>query len=168
MAGKSEEKIVQMINEQFSIAADVRRDRRIWIEIDKGQLLEIAQWLKQAGFDHLSAISVADWPDSGTFSVTCHVWSQKEKVLLTLKTRIERENAVIESLTPVWDKSAGIHERELHELFGVNFNGNDDLSPLFLEDWKGPPPFQKDFDWREYTREEYFNVENEREHVYYD
>ena len=168
MVGRSEEKIVQMINEHFSIAADVRRDRRIWIEIDKEQLLNIAQWLKQAGFDHLSAISVADWPDSGIFTVTYHVWSQKDKVLLTLKTSIERENAVIESMTSVWDKSAGIHERELHELFGVNFIGNDDLSPLFLEDWKGPPPFQKDFDWRQYTREEYFNVENEREHVYYD
>ena len=53
-------------------------------------------------------------------------------------------------------------------MFGVKFEGNDDLSPLFLEDWLGPPPFRKDFDWRKYVREKYYDKKNERENIYFE
>jgi len=56
----------------------------------------------------------------------------------------------------------------MHELFGVEFEGNQDLAPLFLEDWDGPPPFRKDFDWRDYVREREYDKENERERAYWD
>ena len=36
----------------------------------------------------------------------------------------------------------------------IVFDGNKNLTPLFLEDWDGPPPFRKDFNWREYVRGE--------------
>ena len=71
-------------------------------------------------------------------------------------------------MTPVWYENAQIHEREIHELFGVKFEGNQDLSPLFLENWEGPDPFRKDFNWREYVRDKFYDKKNEREKVYYD
>ena len=162
-----EEKIVQDIKARFNIEGEIKRIRRVWIPVDKKDLLEVSGWIKEQGFEHLSAISVVDWVEEGIYEITYHVWSQKDKVLVTLKTSINRQKAVIDSVIPVWDRSAGIHERELHELFGVNFEGNPDLAPLFLEDWEGPAPFRKDFDWREYTREKYYDSENERERVYY-
>ena len=39
---------------------------------------------------------------------------------------------------------------------------------LFLEDWEGPPPFRKDFDWGKYVREKYYNKKNERENIYFE
>ena len=162
-----EEKIVQDIKARFNIEGEIKRIRRVWIPVDKKDLLEVSGWIKEQGFEHLSAISVVDWVEEGIYEITYHVWSQKDKVLVTLKTSINRQKAVTDSVIPVWDRSAGIHERELHELFGVNFEGNPDLAPLFLEDWEGPAPFRKDFDWREYTREKYYDSENERERVYY-
>ncbi len=162
-----EVRIVQDIKARFNIEGEIKRSRRIWVPVDKKELLEVSGWIKEQGFKHLSAISVVDWVASGIFEITYHVWSQKDKILITFKTSINRQEAVIDSVITVWDRNAGIHERELHELFGVNFKGNPDLAPLFLEDWEGPPPFRKDFDWREYTREKYYNSENERERVYY-
>ena len=102
------------------------------------------------------------------YELTYHIWSYVDKKLITFKTKISRDKPIIASVTSIWDESAQIHERELHELFGVKFKGNQDLSSLFLEEWKGPAPFRKDFDWRDYVRDKFYNKENEREQVYYD
>ncbi|MEA3459039.1 MAG: NADH-quinone oxidoreductase subunit C [Candidatus Thermoplasmatota archaeon] len=163
-----ETKLLDEIKSKFNVEGKIQRERRIWIAIDEERLIELCNWLKNQSFEHLSAISVTDWVKEGRFEVTYHLWSYKDKILLTLKTKIDRKKPVIESVTTVWEESAQIHERELHELFGVKFKGNSDLSPLFLEDWHAPPPFRKDFDWREYVREEHYDKENEREVVYYD
>jgi NADH:ubiquinone oxidoreductase subunit C len=37
-----------------------------------------------------------------------------------------------------------------------------------LENWEGPNPFRKDFNWREYVRNKFYDKKNEREKVYYD
>ena len=130
--------------------------------------MEISTWIQEQGFVHLSAISVTDWVEKGVYELTYHVWSYDEKRLVTVKTTVNRDKAVIDSVSSIWKESAQIHERELHELFGVKFTGNQDLLPLFLEDWKGPAPFRKDFNWRTYVTDEFYHKENEREKVYYD
>jgi len=163
-----EAEILQSLKTKFGVEGEVQRIRRVWVSIGKEQLPEVSGWIKEQGFEHLSSISVTDWVEDGSYELTYHLWSPRDKVVVTLRTRISREDPSIASVMPVWDRSAWIHERELHEMFGVKFEGNPDLAPLFLEDWEGPPPFRKDFDWREYTREKYYNPENEREHVYFE
>lgn len=163
-----EAQILNNINSKFDIEGKIQRERRIWISITSDKLIELCSWLKKQNFEHLSAISVTDWVEEGKFEVTYHLWSYIDKILLTLKTKIDRERPVIKSVISIWQQNAQIHERELHELFGVKFKDNPDLSQLFLEDWQDPPPFRKDFNWRTYVREKYYNPENERERVYYD
>ena len=163
-----EAEILQSLKTKFGVEGEVQRIRRVWVSIGNEQVLEASGWIKEQGFEHLSSISVTDWVEDGSYELTYHLWSPRDKVVVTLRTRISREDPSIASVMPVWDRSAWIHERELHEMFGVKFEGNPDLAPLFLEDWEGPPPFRKDFDWREYTREKYYNQENEREHVYFE
>ena len=49
------------------------------------------------------------------------------------------ENPVADSVTGLW-VAAGWYERETHDLFGVVFEGNPDLSPLLLyEGFEGYP-----------------------------
>ena len=167
MAAKEEDFLKKLASE-FNIKGEVRRKGRIWLDISVEGLVNFCRWIKDEGFEHLSAISAVDWPDEGVFELVYHLWSYRDKILLTLKVKIDRKDAVIDSVTGVWDGSARAHEREIHELFGVKFEGNDNLTPLFLEDWDGPPPFRKDFNWREYVGETYYDKSNERESVYYD
>ncbi|MEA2021909.1 MAG: NADH-quinone oxidoreductase subunit C, partial [Candidatus Caldatribacteriota bacterium] len=54
------------------------------------------------------------------------------------------------------------------EFFGIDFKGNSNLIPLFTENWQGPPPFRKDFNWQEYVRNKYYKKENKRERGYYE
>ena len=130
--------------------------------------MDLCSYSREIGFEHLSSISVTDWLDDGKYEITYHLWSYTDKILITLKTKIDRKNPSIASVDSIWGGSAQIHERELHEFFGVIFEGNDDLSPLFLEDWDGLPPFRKDFNWREYVKDEYYDKQNEREKSYWD
>jgi len=168
MATKEDLEILDKITSEFKIKGEVRRKGRIWLDAPTEDFVDLCKWLKGQGFQHLSAISAIDWPDEGMCELAYHLWSYQDKILITLKVKIDRQNAVIDSVTEVWDGSAQAHEREIHELFGVKFEGNHNLTPLFLEDWAGPPPFRKDFDWREYVREKYYDRQNERERVYYD
>jgi NADH-quinone oxidoreductase subunit C len=168
MGAKGDLEILDKISSKFGIGYKVQRERRIWLDVPTEGFIDLCKWMKQQGFEHLSAISAVDWPDKGTYELAYHLWSYRDKVLVTLKVKIGRENAVMDSVTELWDGSAQVHEREIHELFGVNFEGNDNLTPLFLEDWEGLPPFRKDFDWREYVGETYYDRQNERERVYYD
>ncbi len=165
---QNEKVLLNNIKNMFKIDGEIQRDRRVWIHADNTQLLELCSWIKDQGFIHLSAISVTDWLEKGNFELTYHLWSYTDKILLTIKTNISRRNPKIPSVSSIWHESAQIHERELHELFGVVFEGNHDLAPLFLEEWNTTPPFRKDFDWRDFVRKEYYSKENEREVPYYD
>ncbi|MCK4226794.1 NADH-quinone oxidoreductase subunit C [candidate division WOR-3 bacterium] len=163
----NEKELIEKIESEFGIKGDLQRDRRIWVKVGKEKLITLCKFLHARNFEHLSAISVTDYVEKGIYELTYHIWSYSDKILITIKTEISRDKPIIASVTPIWNGSAQIHERELHELFGVKFNGNPDLSPLFLEDWDGPPPFRKDFDWREYVREKHYDEKNEREKPYF-
>lgn len=163
-----EKEILEKINEKFGITGDIQRDQRVWVTVDESILVKFCTWVKDQEFVHLSAISVTDWVNENKYEVVYTVWSYKDRILLGIKTKIERNTPSIDSVVPVWMESAQIHERELHELFEVKFEGNSDLAPLFLEGWDGPPPFRKDFGWREYVKEEYYTKENVRERAYFD
>ena len=163
-----ENAIVKKISSLFNVDSDIQRRRRVWITANKNDLIELSKFIKDMGFEHLSAISVTDLIEEKNYELTYHVWSYSDNILLTIKTRISRDKPFINSVTPIWVESAQIHERELHELFGVEFKDNPDLTPLFLEDWNNIPPFRKDFNWRDYVRDKFYNKENEREEAYWD
>jgi len=165
---KKEINIVKKINSLFKIDSDIQRKRRVWITINKKDLIGISKFIKDMGFKHLSAISATDFIREKNYELTYHAWSYSDKILLTIKTRISRNKPTINSVIGVWEENAQIHERELHELFGIKFRGNPDLTHLFLEDWNNKPPFRKDFNWRDYVRDKFYNKENKREEQYWD
>jgi len=160
--------LLKRIGSSFGTEPRIAEDGTAWISVPAGDLGKYLALARDDGFDHCSAISVTDWPEEEAFELTYHLWSYAGRVLLTVKSRIDRRKATVDSAVPLWGPSAGIHERELHELFGVRFSGNPDLAPLFLESWDGPPPFRKDFDWRAYVRETFYEEDDPREQSYWD
>ncbi|MHA1168388.1 MAG: NADH-quinone oxidoreductase subunit C [Candidatus Hodarchaeales archaeon] len=168
MASSIEQEIIDKISSQFGLKVDFQRERRLWLEIEPDKLVDVCKFCNQIGFDHLSTINVTDWLDDGKFAVSYHLWSYEKKVLLSITARITRDDPDIQSVNEIWGGNAESCEREQHEMFGVRFLGNSDLTSLFLEDWEGPPPFRKDFNWREYVRETFYDKENPREWSYFE
>ena len=129
----------------------VPEDARLSITTKKEQVLTILRFLKDKRFNFLTLISCVDWIEEKEFELIYIITSYREGLQIILKTRISRVNPEFETVIPIF-KSAEFYERELHELFGINFEGNQRLIPLFLEREYRIPPFRKDFDTREYVK----------------
>ncbi len=68
---------------------------------------------------------------------------------LILKTNVPYENPTVPSVTAVWH-AADWHEREAHDLFGVEFEGHPDLAPLLLYEGFEGYPGRKEYPFYEY------------------
>jgi len=138
----------------------VSKDKRITFSVKKEKFYSILSELKDIGFDHLSDVTAVDYIDEQEFELIYHLWSHREKIRAIVKVRIPREVPTVKSVVGLWT-GAQMHEREDHELFGINFEGNPNLAELFLEDWEEIPPFRKDFDTRKYVKEKYYQEDEQ-------
>jgi NADH-quinone oxidoreductase subunit C len=93
-------------------------------------------------FDYLTAV---DELEEG-FSVVIHVARRRpgrvESVLI--RTRLERDAPAVACVCDVY-AGAGWHERETHEMFGIEFAGHGELRTLLLPDEFEGHPLRKDF-----------------------
>jgi len=134
---------------------------RVTLIAKRGQVLAVLRFLKDKGFDHLALLSAVDWIEEKEFELiyilTRYIqgtddYSGDGRLHLIVKTRISRENPKFETTISIFP-NAEPYEREIHELFGIDFDGHPRLTPLFLERKYAIPPFRKDFDTREYVQE---------------
>lgn len=126
----------------------------------------VLRFLKDFGFDHLSLVSAVDWIEEGIFEL-CYILTSYmqnddevtgcEKLHVILKTMISREKPQFKTTTGIFP-NAEPYEREIHELFGIHFEGHQRLTPLFLEREYEIPPFRKDFDTRKYVEDFFGNI----------
>lgn len=108
-------------------------------------------WLRNRGFDQLCILTCVDWIDDGQFELVYVLFGWTEGVHVQLRARLDRENPVFVTVTDIFP-GAQYYEREVHEFFGVEFEGNEmSYKPLFLEKWESIPPLRKDFDPQEYS-----------------
>ena len=144
----------------------VMPDTDYLVTVDKESVLSMLAYVKDSGFDHLALVSCVDWMDEREFELVYVLSSYmkdneqisgNEKLNLILKTRISRDNPAFQTITHIFE-NAEPYERELHELFGVHFEGHKRLVPLFLERTYDIPPFRKDFDTRQYVKEIFDNI----------
>lgn len=102
------------------------------------------------GFDCLDLLTAVDRPRSGEIEVVIHLVRRSAGGLDDIwlddiwgHTILDRAAPVLESVTAVLPAAAW-HEREIHEMFGVEVRGHPDLRPLLLHGIAGPPPLRKD------------------------
>jgi NADH:ubiquinone oxidoreductase subunit C len=62
-----------------------------------------------------------------------------------IKANLDRSQPSIETLSFIW-RTAEFHEREVFEMFGVQFENHPDLRKLILEDEFKGFPLRKDFE----------------------
>lgn len=91
-------------------------------------------------FDWLSAV---DELDQG-YAVVAHVWSIARRHGVLVRTRVPRGAPALDSVVEVYPGAAW-HERETHEMFGVDFRGHPNLVPLLLPPEFEGHPLRKDF-----------------------
>ena len=95
-------------------------------------------------FDYLFCETCVDWKTHLT--MVYHLESTQHRHTIVIKSKLDRSKPEIETVSNIW-KTAEFHEREVYELFGVNFLNHPDLRLLILPDgWEGRNPLRKDFE----------------------
>jgi len=144
----------------------VPEDNRMSILAPRESIPMVLRYLKESGLDHLALISCVDWIEEGKFEIvyllSCYMrnntdYSSAQKVQVFLKAEVARDDPVLQSVIDVFE-NAEPYERELHELYGVHFEGHPRLVPLLLERDYEIPPFRKDFDTRKYVEETFDSI----------
>jgi NADH:ubiquinone oxidoreductase subunit C len=99
---------------------------------------------EEVPFDYLFCLTCIDWKTKLT--MVYHLSSTKTRDTLVVKADLDRTHPKIASVSHIW-KTAEFHEREVYEMFGVNFLHHPDLRLLILPDgWEGRNPLRKDFE----------------------
>ena len=117
------------------------------INIEAKDLVTLAESLcKDASlfFDYLFCLTCIDWKTHLT--MVYHLSSTHHRHNMVVKVKLDINNPEIETVSHIW-KTAEFHEREVYEMFGVNFLNHPDLRLLILPDgWEGKNPMRKDFE----------------------
>ncbi|RXK58467.1 NADH-quinone oxidoreductase subunit C [Lacibacter luteus] len=137
------------ISELAATAIIDEADANGWLTVN----IEATNWLSFAQslrtdpalqFNFLFCLTCVDWKTHLT--MVYHLRSTIYKHELVVKAKLDRNNSEIESVAHIW-RTAEFHEREVYELFGVNFMNHPDLRLLILPDgWEGKKPLLKDFE----------------------
>ena len=105
-------------------------------------LLGVTERLYEAGFDYLEMITAVDRGD--VFELVYLLHSRRHSASLFVRSTVPRDDARIGSLTGLWT-AAEWQEREVFDLFGIEFEGHPDLRRILLPDeWDGHP-LRKDY-----------------------
>lgn len=95
-------------------------------------------------FNYLFCLTCVDWKTHLT--IVYHLSSTQYRHNMVVKVKLDRTNPAIETVSHIW-RTAEFHEREVYEMFGVNFLNHPDLRLLILPDgWEGKNPMRKDFE----------------------
>ena len=96
-------------------------------------------------FNLLSDVTCVDrFPVEPRFELNYQLVSLDRRARVRLRTSVSAEHPVVDSVVPVW-AGANWLEREVSDLFGIQFTGHPDLRRILLpEDFEGYP-LRRDF-----------------------
>jgi NADH-quinone oxidoreductase subunit C len=100
---------------------------------------------RDARFDYLSDLTATDWPPrkDARFDVVYCLYSTRLRHRVRVKVKVGEQQG-LPSATSVWP-AANWLEREVWDMFGVNFTGHPDRRRILMpEDWQGFPQ-RKDY-----------------------
>jgi len=108
----------------------VKNEKRIIITIKPESILKVAEYLyKTAGFRFIIASAVHT---RRGFEIHYHFSMDESGLILNVHVILSSENPQIESLSNMFSASNWI-EREMHELFGINFLNHPNQEKLISE-----------------------------------
>lgn len=149
-----EQKVRQFLQAGFSesiIREDNFRDQQFF-QIKADALFSICEALQdndELDVKFLADITAVDWlgheaEKRGRFEILYNLYSLSHSYRFFLTVRLDEDKLSLRSLTDLWT-GANWLEREVYDLFGVNFEGHPDLTRILTPDDFEGHPLRKDF-----------------------
>jgi len=124
---------------------DAKWDRgELTLTVAPENIVEACEAAKAAGYNFFEDVTAVDWyPSEPRFQLSYSLLSHKFKERIRVVARVA-EGQSIASVTGVWP-AANFYEREVFDLFGINFTGHPRLTRIMMPDnWEGHP-LRKDY-----------------------
>ena len=115
------------------------------IELNSNEYFEKVEELKNDGFEMMVDLTAVDWfrKKEPRFEIIVNFLSLSKNKRVSLVVKVDDELSVpsITSLYP----GANFYEREVFDMFGINFENHPDLTRILMpDDWNGHP-LRKDY-----------------------
>lgn len=139
--------VIDELRKTFSkeiLGSEIRNDRRITLRIDPASLLPISEHLfRTLGYRFIIASALHT---KKGFEIYYHYSKDNNGLILNLHVILDQLKPEIESLSNMFESTNWI-EREMHELFGIDFLNHPNLEQLLSEgNWAtGEYPYRKKF-----------------------
>ena len=133
------------------------KHNQIFLEIDKENLIDVTQFIKtnkEMRFRQLIDITVVDYPEQIQRFKIVYLFLSHEFNQRIILSYLINENEIISSLTPIFP-SANWMEREVFDMYGVNFKNHPDLRRILTDYGFEGHPLRKDFPLTGHTEVRY-------------
>jgi NADH-quinone oxidoreductase subunit C len=128
------------------LATDAKFDRNeLTITVARENIVAACEAVKAAGYNFFEDVTAVDWfPQEPRFQLSYHIVSHGLKERVRLRVLLDSSDASVPSITSAWP-SANFYEREVFDLFGIDFPGHPRLTRIMMpENWEGHP-LRKDY-----------------------
>jgi NADH-quinone oxidoreductase subunit C len=137
---KTSENLILELKADYLQDIEIIEDTQIAINIELDIFIDVIKKVKEYGFDFLVDLTAVE---EDRLSCIYHFMSLSTHELIRIKVKLD-EKLEISSLTEYW-LAANVQEREVYDLFGINFIGHPDLKRILCPDDFIGNPLRKDF-----------------------
>jgi len=118
---------------------------RAEIQIDPSANRSVLEQLRARGYNFLASLHGVDYyPEEPRLGIVYELLDMKEVDRISVKARVPIDNPTLPTVIDIWP-GANFPEREAYDMFGVQFEGHEDLRRIHMpEDYEGHPQ-RRDF-----------------------
>jgi NADH-quinone oxidoreductase subunit C len=118
---------------------------RAEIQIEPSTNVAVLEQLRAKGYTFLASLHGVDYyPEDPRLGVVYELLDMKEVDRISVKARVSIDDPKIATVIDIWP-GAAFPEREVYDMFGVEFDGHADLRRILMpEDYQGFPQ-RRDF-----------------------
>ncbi|UCD58189.1 MAG: NADH-quinone oxidoreductase subunit C [Candidatus Hydrogenedentota bacterium] len=118
------------------------------VKVKREDILDVCEFLRrddELDYDLMRDLTCVDYIHGRPrFEIVYHLYSIYHGHEARLKVRLEEQDATIDTVTSIW-VGANWYEREVYDLYGVNFNNHPDLRRILLYPEFVGHPLRKDY-----------------------
>ncbi len=124
-----------------------------YVEVRRDRIVDLLTFMKndaELSFECLMDVTALDYLNQGAperFCVVYQLYSYKNNGYFRIKAFVPESDPVVDSAAAIW-KSASWGEREVYDLYGIEFRGHPDLKRIQLPEYYTGHPLRKDYPLR--------------------